>query len=374
MNDLVLEGGRIIDPGRSFYATGDVAFKDGLVADAAGPAATTFDAAGDIVVPGLIDMHAHVYWGGSALGVDADALAKRCGTTTWLDVGSAGAGNFEGFKQLCIEPAATRILALLHISFAGIYAFSREVMVGESLQRELLEPGVCARVAMAHPDLVRGIKVRIGARTSGLNGLTPLHLAIEAAERVGLPVMCHIDVPPPTYAEVCRTLRRGDVLTHCFRPYPNAPCHADGRVRDAVLDARERGVLFDVAHGYGSFSWVTARQMMAAGFQPDVISSDVHTLCIDGPAYDNLVTMEKLLYLGMSLTDVISAVTVTPATWMGRPDLADLAIGSAGDAVVLRRVARPRTLTDVLGESVEAPDRLEVRAIVLGGKLWHIAD
>jgi dihydroorotase len=335
--------------------------------------ARRFDASGDIVVPGLIDMHAHVYWGGTALGIDGDALARRSGTTTWLDVGSAGAGNFEGLRRHVIERSETRILALLHVSFAGIYAFSKEVMVGESTERELLDPETCARVALQHPELVRGIKVRIGARTSGVHGLTPLHLAIEAAERAGLPVMCHIDEMPPTYAEVCRRLRPGDVLTHCFRPFPNAPCHADGRVREAVWGARERGVLFDIAHGWGSFTWATATTMVQAGFPPDIISSDVHALCIDGPAYDNLVTMEKLLHLGMSFADVVRAVTVTPAMWMRRPDLADLAPGTTGDAVVLRRVPEPRALTDVVGETIEAPERLEVRAIVLGGELWHVA-
>lgn len=374
MNELIIKGGRIVDPGRGVDGIGDVAFRDGLVADTVAPNAATYDATGAIVVPGMIDLHAHVYWGGSSLGIDGDTLARRSGTTTWLDVGSAGAGNFEGFKKLCIEPAETKILALLHVSYAGIFAFSKDVMVGESLNRDMLNAEVCARVALEHPDLIRGIKVRIGVRTSGTHGLTPLHLAIEAAERANLPVMCHIDYPPPTYSEVCETLRCGDILTHCFRPFPNAPCHADGRVRDAVLDARERGVLFDIAHGYGSFSWQTARQMMAAGFPPDVISSDVHTLCIDGPAYDNLVTMEKLLHLGMPLADVVEAVTVTPAQWLRRPDLADLAPGTTGDAVVLREVDQPRTLTDVLGESLEAPTRLEVQAIVLDGRLWHVAD
>jgi len=360
VGELILRGGRVVDPGRAIDAVGAGAFGHLAVA-------------GDIVVPGMIDMHAHVYWGGTSLGIDGDALAKKAGTTTWLDVGSAGAGNFEGFHRHVIEHSETRILALLHVSFAGIFAFSKDVMVGESKDREMLEPKVCARVAMEHPDLIRGIKVRIGARTSGVNGLTPLHLAIQAAERAGLPVMCHIDDMPPTYSEVCEVLRPGDVLTHCFKPFANAPCHADGRVRDAVLDARERGVLFDIAHGAGSFSWETAKMMVQAGFLPDVISSDVHTLCIDGPAYDNLVTMEKMLHLGMSFPDVVKAVTATPATWMRRPDLADLSPGTTGDAVVLREVNEPRTLTDVLGESLTGAKRLEVRHIVLTGALWHSA-
>ncbi|TVQ40306.1 MAG: amidohydrolase/deacetylase family metallohydrolase [Geminicoccaceae bacterium] len=375
MAGLIVENGRVIDPGRGIDGPGVVAFGDGKVveADILGDDAEVFDASGLIVIPGIIDMHAHVYWGGTSLGIDGDALARTSGTTTWVDVGSAGAGNFEGFRQHVIAGSETRILTLLHVSFAGIYGFSGEVMVGESLNRDMLHPESCARVALQYPDLIRGVKVRIGWRTSGVNGLTALQLAIQAAERANLPVMCHIDEPPPTYAEVCQTLRPGDVLTHCFRPYPNAPCHADGRVRDAVIEARERGVLFDIAHGKGSFSWDTAEKMVKAGFWPDVISSDVHTLCIDGPAYDNLITMEKFLYLGMELPEVVRAVTQTPAAWLRRPDLGDLSLGSTGDATVLRRVDKPRTLTDVLGVSVEAKERLEVAAVIVDGKLWHVA-
>ncbi len=372
---LIVKGGHVIDPGQGRDAVGDVGFADGRVADpTALSGAESFDASGLIVIPGIIDLHAHVYWGGTSLGIDADALARTSGTTTWLDVGSAGAGNFEGFLRHVIERSETRIMALLHVSFAGIFAFSKEVMVGESLDREMLHPISCARVAMQYPEVIRGIKVRIGRRTSGVHGLAALHLAIAAAERANLPVMCHIDEPPPTYAEVCQTLRAGDVLTHCYRPFPNAPCHADGRVRDAVIEARERGVIFDIAHGKGSFSWDTAEKMVKAGFWPDVISSDVHTLCIDGPAYDNLITMEKFLYLGMAMPDVVRAVTHAPAAWLRRPDLGDLAVGTTGDATVLRRVAKPRTLTDVEGVDREAKDRLEVAAVIVNGKLWHVPE
>ncbi len=332
------------------------------------------DCSGALVMPGNIDFHAHVYWGGTSISVDADALSRRCGTTTWLDVGSAGPGNYRGFLHHVIEPSATRILAYLHVSHAGIFAFSHSAMLGESLDLRLMDPVTCAAVAREHPDTIRGIKVRIGAGTSGINGITPLHYAIEAADRAGLPVMCHIDQPPPRYEDVLAVLRPGDTLTHCFRPFPNAPVHADGRVREACHQARERGVMFDVGHGKGALCFEVAAAMLAGGFPPDVISSDVHVLCVDGPAFDNMETMSKFIALGMPLVDVVRAVTATPARLLRRPDLGDLSVGSTGDCTVMRLVEGRHTFRDVLGRTLEGRHRLALDGVVLGGALWHAAE
>lgn len=376
--DLILRGGRVLDPATGRDEIADVAFHDGKVA-AVGEAARAArgrqerDVAGAIVMPGMIDFHTHVYWGGTSISVDADALARRAGTTTWLDVGSAGPGNFAGFRKHVIEPSETRILAYLHVSHAGIFAFSHTVMLGESLDLRLMDTVNCAQVAREHPDLIRGIKVRVGANTSGVNGIAPLYHAIEAADRAGLPVMCHIDRPPPRYTDVLEVLRPGDTLTHCYKPFPNAPIYADGRVKEACWAARERGVMFDIGHGAGSFAFEVARPMLEGGFPPDVISSDVHVLCIDGPAFDNLETMSKFLCLGMDLPGIVRAVTATPAGLLGRPDLADLAPGTTGDATVLRIEDGRFTFTDVLGETMGGSQRFALDSVVLGGKLWHEA-
>lgn len=372
--DLILRGGRVIDPAQGIDAPQDVAFQDGKVAALgaiAGTAHAERDVSGAIVMPGMIDFHTHVYWGGTSISIDADQLARRCGTTTWLDVGSAGPGNFAGFRKHVIEPSQTRILAYLHVSHAGIFAFSPQIMVGESQDMRLMDTETCARVALQHPDVIRGIKVRVGANTSGVNGIAPLYHAIEAAERAGLPVMCHIDRPPPRYVDVLEVLRPGDTLTHCFKPFPNAPIHADGRVKEACWAARERGVMFDIGHGKGSFCFDVASKMLEAGFPPDVISSDVHVLCIDGPAYNNMETMSKFLALGMDLAAILRAVTAAPAQLLGRPDLADLAVGSTGDATVMRIEDGRFTFTDVLGKTMDGTRRFALDSVVLGGRLWH---
>ncbi len=373
MYDLVLRGGRVIDPAVGRDEVADVAFAGGTVAavGAGLHGARERDVSGCIVMPGNIDFHTHVYWGGTSISVDADMLARRSGTTTWLDVGSAGPGNFAGFRAHVMEHSQTRILAYLHIGHAGIFAFSKTVMLGESLDMRLMDTANCAAVALANLDLIRGIKVRIGAGTSGVNGIAPLYHAIEAAQRAGLPVMCHIDNPPPRYADVLAELRPGDTLTHCFRPFPNAPCTPDGRVREACWAARERGVLFDIGHGAGSFDFEVAETMMAAGFPPDIISSDVHVLCIDGPAFDNMETMSKFLTLGMPLPEIVRAVTATPARALGRPDLGDLSVGSTGDATIMRLEEGAFTFEDVRGQTRIGRQRFAVDSMVVGGTLWH---
>jgi dihydroorotase len=377
--DLILRQGRVLDPASEHDAVADIAFNNGRVA-AVGVAASEArgrverNVAGHIVMPGMIDFHTHVYWGGTSISVDADQLARRCGTTTWLDVGSAGPGNFAGFRKHVIEPSETRILAYLHVSHAGIFAFSPNIMLGESLDMRLMDTATCAQVARENPELIRGIKVRIGINTSGVNGIAPLYHAIEAADRAGLPVMCHIDRPPPRYTDVLEVLRPGDTLTHCFKPFPDAAVYADGRIREGCWAARERGVIFDVGHGKGSLDFNVARAMLEGGFPPDIISSDVHVLCIDGPAYDNMETMSKFLVLGMPLTDIIRAVTATPAKLLKRPDLADLSVGSTGDATIMRIEEGAFRFTDVLGQELQGRQRFALDSMVVGGKLWHAVD
>lgn len=375
--DVILSGGRVIDPSQGLDGVRDVGFANGKVAAIAArldsPTALVRDVSGLIVAPGLIDLHTHVYWGGTSLGIDAEEFCRTSGVTTAVDTGSAGPGNFMGFRKHVIERSAVRILAYLHVSHAGIYGFSNTVMVGESEDIRLMDPVTAAQVADANRDVIVGIKVRVGRHASGDQGMAPLDIALQVAEETGLPLMAHIDEPPPSYEEVIARLRPGDVLTHAFRPFPNSPATAQGTVKPAVLAARKRGVLFDIGHGMGSFAFRTARAMLANGFAPDTISSDVHALCINGPAFDQVTTMSKFLCLGMSLPDVIKASTENAAFALKRPELGSLKPGSAGDATILSVDEGSFDYVDVVGEHLEGRQRITSRGVVIGGKWWHPA-
>jgi dihydroorotase len=374
MYDLVIRGGRVIDPAQSCDARRDVAFKDGKVAAVEpaidpGEAREVVAADGRLVVPGLIDLHTHVYWGGTSLSVRPEPVARRSGATTLVDAGSAGPGNFHGFRAHIIERCPVRILPYLNISFAGIFAFSKSVMVGECSDVRLLDARECLEVAQQNRDLIVGIKVRVGRNTSEGYGVFPLELAIEVAQELGLPVMAHIDFPPPSRKDMLARLRKGDVLTHCYRPFPNAPV-VRGEVRPEMWEARERGIIFDIGHGMGGFGFASTRPMLEAGFLPDVISSDVHVLSEHGPAFDLLHSMSKLMALGMPLVEVIRAATARPAEALRRKDLGTLAPGAIGDATILDLADGAFDYLDVMGERITGERRLEVEAIVLGGKLW----
>src|SRR5256886_5947010 len=374
--DLILRAGRVVDPSQMLDAVTDVAFAQGKVAriGAGLPAdakAGVRDVSGRIVTPGLIDLHTHVYWGGPSLGIDAEDFCRRSGVTTAIDTGSTGPGNFAGFRKHVIERSEVRILAYLHVSFAGIFAFSPRIMVGESEELRLMAPLDAVEVADANRDVIVGIKVRVGARASGRSGTVPLDIALEVADEVGMPVMAHIDEPPPSYEEVIARLRPGDVLTHAFRPFPNSPATAQGTVKRAVIEARQRGVLFDIGHGKGSFAFRTARAMLANGFLPDTISSDVHALCINGPAFDQVTTMSKFLCLGMPLSDVIAASTVNAAFALKRPELGSLKPGSVGDATILSISDGRFDYVDVVGEPLTGDRKIASQAVVMAGRWWH---
>jgi dihydroorotase len=375
--DVVLAGGRVLDERNGVDAICDVAIRGGRIA-AVGPALSArgrriVDVAGAIVAPGLIDIHAHVYHKATSLGVDPDFISRRSATTTLVDAGSAGAGNYDGLRDYVMARSPYRILAFLNISFPGIFGFAKGLFIGEATSAEMLPVDRCVRVIEENRDRIVGVKVRIGGPASGDLGLGALRLALEAAEATGLPLMTHIGVAPPSYADVVSMLRPGDILTHCYRPEPNSAIGADGRLLPEILAARERGVLFDIAHGMGAFGYATAEAALAAGFAPDLISSDVHVVSIEGPGYDLLHTMSKLLNCGMSLADVVACSSNRPALAIRRPDLGHLGIGAVADVTVLRQLDSDFVFSDVTGERRQGSTLLSPVAVFLSGREMELS-
>ncbi|MCP4382769.1 MAG: amidohydrolase/deacetylase family metallohydrolase [Hyphomicrobiales bacterium] len=375
--DLILAGGHVIDPRSARSGVSDVGFSGNRVAGVAekldtSTARKTIDVSGKYVVPGLIDLHTHVYHGGTSLGVDADHLARRAGTTTFVDAGSAGPGNFLGFHDHVIQRSRARILAFLNISFAGIYAHT--LRVGECKDLELCDPAVTLDKAREFGDSIIGIKVRVGAYTSAGNGAAPLKLAKQASDALHKPLMSHIDLPPPTIQEVVDTLGPGDILTHCFRPQQNQPFGPAGMIYPEVIGARERGVVFDVGHGLGSLGFETASRMLELGFEPDCISSDVHAESIDGPAYDLLHVMSKFMALGMGLEKVVEKATVAPARAIGHSEIGYLGDGALADATIFHIEEGRFTYVDTIGETISSDSRLVCDGLVIDGTFWDAAE
>ena len=375
--DLVLKGGRVIDPRNGIDGKMDVAIKAGRVAAVAASidagAGKVRDVSGSIVAPGLIDIHTHVYHKATSLSVDPGFIARRSATTTMVDAGSAGAGNYDGFRDYVMANSPYRIFAFLNISFPGIFGFDKGVSIGEATLRHMLPVDRCVAKIEANRDRIVGVKVRIGGPVTGEFGLGALELALEAANAVGLPLMTHIGTAPPSYADVVSMLRPGDILTHCFRPAPNSALGTDGKVLREVREARERGVLFDIAHGMGAFGYETTEGALRDGFQPDLISSDVHVIAVEGPGFDLLHTMSKLLNCGLALPDVIGMSANRPALAIRRPELGHLGVGAPADITVLRQVDSNYMFEDVVGTTRQGSTLLQPVAVYLAGKPMEIA-
>jgi dihydroorotase len=333
--DLLIKGGEVVDPGGGQSGRLDVAIKRNRIAAVdrdipAEAAARVIDAAGQYVTPGLIDLHTHVYHHVTFWGIDPDPVAARSGVTTWLDVGSAGAFNWPGFRKFIVKPAEVRIYGLLNISAIGLTATT-----GELANLDYCDVDLCCKLIELHRDLILGIKVRIDANTVRTNGIEPLRRARAAAERCNLPMMVHIGIGPPAVSEVLALMRPGDILTHCFTGNSMRIIDEQGRLLDDAKRAWDAGIIMDIGHGAGSFSFETAEALINAGYKPDVISSDIHQLSIHGPLFDMPTCMSKFLALGMDFPTVIRAATVRPAEVLGfHHELGTLNVGALADVAL----------------------------------------
>ena len=373
--DLLLAGGTLLDPAQGTRAATNVAFAAGNVA-AVGPhlsaadAKDTVDCSGRIVAPGMIDLHVHVFWGVSHYGIEPDPHCVAKGVTTAVDAGSAGADTFPGFRKYVIDVSATRLFAQLNISSQGM--LTKEIGELDDL-RHASVPKAIAMIER-HRDVILGVKVRLTRNSivSRESGIRPLYLAREAADAVRLPIMVHPqDAWCDSLDDILAVMRGGDILTHCFHGDSHGILDGDGKVRRSVREAIERGVIFDVGHGRGSFSWEVAERALEQGIGPTTISSDLHVYNVAGPVYDLATTVSKFLHLGLSLEGALHKVTATPARVLGMSDqIGTLRVGAWADAVVFDLQQGQFELHGARGETRVGRQRLVPTAVVRAGKLY----
>lgn len=372
MYDLLIKGGTVVDPAQGVNRPANVAFVNGRVASVAtgiseDDAAEVYDASGLIVTPGLIDLHVHNFWGVSHYGIDPDITNLANGVTTAVDAGSAGAATFDAFRRYVIERADTRLYALLNISLTGMISDD----IGELEDLRHADVGQAVRVGRENRDRIVGIKARLSQDITRQHDVESLKRAIEAAEAIGRFVMIHVGKTHTPLESLIEMLRPGDVVTHSFHGHAEGILDDAGKVKEAFREHQRRGIVFDVGHGAGSFSFDVAERAMADGFRPGNISSDLHLYNIEGPVFDQVTTISKLIWLGMSLYDVIGLTTVETAKTMGVHDrLGTLKAGAVGDATIARIDEGSFKLTDSYGRSVTSRKRLTHVATVKSGRMY----
>ena len=367
--DLLVAGGDLVDPAtgrRDRYDIGVVGGRVAVVAEEVPRrlAAQVVDARGCLVLPGLVDLHTHIFAGATYWGIGPAPLAWRTGVTSWVDAGSAGAYNVKALRRYCAGMAPLRAKAFLNISAIGLVA-----QTGECTRDELCAADLCAATLAEHAGFLVGVKCRVDRAATGDMGLEPLRRAVRAAATAEVPVMVHIGAGPPDIDDVLDLLRPGDIVTHCMTGQGMSLLSPSGRPRPSAVSARERGVVFDVGHGSGSFSFSVAEAMLASGLPPDVISSDSHQFSVAGPCFDLPTCMAKFLALGMDLDDVIRAVTVSPALAIGVTDAGLLDGGKPADLAIFEVAEGDFVLFDSTLASRRADRLLVNRATLVAGTL-----
>jgi len=371
---LDLAGGRVIDPAHRLDSIANVSIDGDLIASvgtapAMGERRQRINVAGTLVTPGLVDLHTHLYPGVSHYGVEPDERCLGRGVTMAVDAGSAGAQTFPGLRRYVIERSRTRIFAFLNIAVQGMITN----LVGELEDIRWASSEQAVARARENQELIVGIKVRLGYQMVGEDPMPALRLAREAADELGLPLMVHVIDIRPGLAWLLPQMRPGDVVTHCFHGNEGGIIDSRGRVIPAAVGARDRGVLFDVGHGVGSFAYRVARSAIEQGFPPDTISSDLHAHNAEGPVFDLATTLSKLLHVGMPLHDVIRAATSTPASAIGKGDRAGaLAQGGDADLSVFELRTGGWALPDAAGDTEVVEQLLVPRMVIRAGQTFDI--
>ena len=369
--DILIRNGTVVDPARELNGPGEVLIRgDRIIAAAPGEdihAEQVVDATDCLVTPGLIDHHAHVFHGATALGCPTDAMFLPMGVTTVNDAGSAGVDTIEAMLRGVVWQSRMRVLCSLNVSSEGMTT---------RLHAENLDPGRHDRARLGawlarYPAIIKGLKFRYGTELVGAFGLSALTGALETAEALHCPLTVHVGNPPSDLGALARLLRPGDIMCHPYQGIGDTILEGDGRVKEGVRDARRRGVLFDTADARRNHAYTIIGAALADGFPPDIISTDL----VEASAFSDMLfglpaVMAKYLAFGLPVLDVIRAVTATPAAVLGLAGtVGTLAPGAVADVAILALRARERRIGNLLGESMVLPRQFVPQMTILDGRI-----
>jgi dihydroorotase len=377
--DLVIKGGEVLDPSQSLRAKRDIGIRWGVVEAVqesipAERALKSIDASGKLVLPGLVDLHCHVYPYGSAIGIPADELVQFQGTTTVVSAGDAGVNNLAALRRFIVAQTRARMYAFVHIANKGLSAFP----VAELYNIDNAQVEACAMALAENPDFLIGVKVRMSENIIFKHGVEPLKRGIQACEMCGWParMMVHIGgvETKELMSDILNLLRPGDVLTHCYSGFPNMSgvftnIVQDGKLLPAALAAKQRGVIFDVGHGGGSFDFTVADVAIPGGCTPDTLSSDIHVFSGNTPGTPFLPNvMSKFMAMGFTLEQVVAMATIAPAKIINRaPKIGTLQQGAPGDVSIMELVEGPVTFVDTRNNKREGKVYIKPVQTVING-------
>ena len=371
--DLLIREGTVIDPSQNLHAELDVAIANGKIAEVAGnipgsQAREVVSAAGRIVCPGLIDIHAHVYESVGLQGLSPDSYYLARGVTTVVDAGSAGYTTIAGLRKYIAGSSRARVYALVDIGTFGMVGGIRGVL--ENMAH--VQPAETADAIRNNKPVAVGVKVRLSESVVGTEDLEVLRRTREAAEGADVPMMVHVGDTHSPLRDILNRMRPGDVLTHYLHPDRHGVLDENGKVLPEVLEARQRGILFDVGHGSSHFAFRVAEQCMQQGFHPDTVSSDVTTRTMNGPVFDTLTTLSKFIAIGMTAPEVLRTATWNPARAFAYGfTLGTFRKGSEADVSILELRDGTFAFTDSHQETRSGRQKLFPIATFLSGKMYE---
>jgi len=375
--ELILKGGRLIDPKNHIDKITDVAISDGIIQKVdkdipLGLGQTIIDAQGLIIAPGLIDIHTHVFVGekrstfaSGFSSVSPDDFTLRAGITTVVDAGTSGWRSFPKFKEEVIDRSKTRVLVFLNITGAGMIGSPEEENFDD------MDVAMTVKAIKEYPEIIVGTK--IGHYRGDL--WTPFDRALEAGVEANVPMLLECHLPQLPLDEILDKMRPGDIFTHTYGAVNDRTWLMDnhGNIQYYILEARKKGVYFDVGHGGGSFHYSLAIPAFAQGFSPDSFGTDLHRFSMNAGMKDMLNIMSKFLNMGMSIEDVITKATWSPAQMIKRGDLGHLSEGAEADIAILRVRKGQFGYIDADGYKIIGDKRLEAELTIRAGKIaWDL--